>query len=1148
MIYEDRRCAPHLIRKDGASKHIGHFRMEQTRADQAAPNKSGGTAADRYRRLMEIFEQASELRGVEREWFLSVRCAEDAPLRAEVEAMLRSSELDEAPIATGAGLSPALAAGDAVATSPPLSRDFAPVAVLQGHYRIIRAIAEGGMGVVYEAEQTIPRRSVAIKAIRPGMSGRQMLRRFEREAHILGRLQHPGIAQIFEAGAATAEQADEAYFVMEFVDGRSITDYATQAGLEVDARLELFAKVCDAVQHAHQRRVIHRDLKPGNILVTGEGQPKILDFGVARLDSAEEQGVTRHTQAGALVGTVSYMAPEQLLGEEVDVRADVYSLGVVLYQLLADRLPHDLTGKSLPEAARIISQDEPARIASIRPELRGDIDTVVHKAMERDRDRRYQSAADLAADIRRQLRGEPILARGDSAVYVLRKQIARHRTLAVGAVLAVLALAGFAVYAQMQSTKEAAAKRRVETALIDAQEQRKRADANAEHYRAELATNNIERGRLLGMAANFPLAEQLIWKEHLTEPNDLSYWAMWELYSRMPVRASLTGHSDWVMAVAASADGSLAATAGDTTIRLWNTRDWSCQRVIKAEGGQSRGLWFSPDSRLVLGVWNDGAIGVWNAGTGVPVQQTSAQEPIYGAAGPRQGPGPWPVAVRTASGIRMYAVDESGIVEKGRLGPDQLPGITDWTPIAMSEDRRLVAAGYFDGSTRVFDVGSGGEVWSAKEHGAQVTGLAFSPDSSMLVTGAYDRWMLFWNVSGTTITPASPHSMRWDNGAVRCLSFSRDGKYIVGTGHWRVEVVDVEARAPAKGFTRCEENSRATVWLTGDQQILASGTTNGARVWDAHPNAELRLVKAHNDVVCGLAISPKGDVVASSANNGGVKLWSWPSMEPVGALTGHTSRVRAIAFSNDGRRLVTGSADRTLRVWDVETRACTLTVPNSPYEYFTAAFSPDDKRILTGIRDQTLRAYDAQTGVLSSSLDGNPTNDGVMSVLYAGDGSFVWMHGRGLSTWDGKTESDMSMEASGWAMIPLPDAGEVAVGCWGGSVDLWNVRTLTHKRTLKGHTQIATSLAVGPALSDGSRALASCSAEGLIKLWNTNTGACLLTLNPDAGQIFRLVASADGRWIVSGHEDGTLGVWDLSYYDAHIKAAAEARAATKPPG
>jgi WD40 repeat protein len=1100
---------------------------------------------------MAIFEEALEVRGNDREWFLSVRCADDTAMRAEVEAMLRSSELAQQQIATGAGLSPALAAGDAVQNAPQTPRHFAPVAVLQGHYRIIRALGEGGMGVVYEAEQTIPRRPVAIKAIRSGLTSRQILSRFEREAHILGRLQHPGIAQIFEAGAATADQADEAYFVMEFVDGCPITDFATNKALSVPERLELLAKVCDAVHHAHQRRVIHRDLKPGNILVTKEGQPKILDFGVARLDGSESldtHTITRHTVAGQLIGTLSYMAPEQLLGQEVDIRSDVYSLGVVLYQVLVNRLPHELTGKSLPEAALIISEEEPPRVSVFQQQLRGDIEVIVQHAMERDRDRRYQSAAELAADIRRHLRGEPILARGDSAMYVLRKQIARYRTIAIGIGLALLALTGFAIYAAVQSSIQAEGRKRVEQLYKEAQEQGQRADANAEHYRAELATNNIERGRLLGVTGNFPLAEQMIWKEHLAAPSDLSHWALWELYSRMPVRASLMGHKEVVTAVAASPDGTLGATAGDSTIRLWDTGDWSCRKVIDTHAGQNRGLHFTADSRFLVNATVDGLLETWDPKSGEIVQKVTTKEPLYSMVVAATGLAPWPVAVRTAAGIRLYTLDDQGAFQEGLLlTSENPPAGADWSPVAINPERSLVAAGYNDGSVRAWNAASGEQVWSASEHGAIVTSLGFSPDGSQLVTGAFDRVILFWDVAGPNIKPSNAHMYKWDNGSVRSLIFSRDGKTILSSGYWRVDVIDAMEHTRAKGFARFEESSRGAVWLPGEKYILAGALGTAARVWEARPSGELRRIAAHKEAVAGMAISPKGDMIASSANDGSIRLWRWPEMEPLGDLSGHTGRVRVVNFSHDGHRLVSGSADRSIRIWDLATHECLLTIPNGGYEYYAAAFSPDDRSIVTGVRDMVARIYDTKTGELTNTLSGTVLGDGTLAASYDAAGRIIWLHGRVLASWDNGKMTEIKSEAGGWTMTPL-SSSEVAVGCWGGLIQIMNLDKGAQVQTLTGHTQVVTSVALGPQLSDGARGLVSCSAEGLIKLWSTKSGMCLLTLNPEAGQVLRMVTTPDGRWVISGHEDGTLGVWDLSYFDAHIRAAAPRHAPTKTPG
>lgn len=304
-----------------------------------------------------------------------------------------------------------------------------------GRYTIESVLGAGGMGAVYKATQQSPHRTVALKLMKHGAVSPRALRRFELESEVLGKLTHPGIAQIHEAGMHNGAP----FFAMEYVPGQILTDYAQSHNLSTHQRLELFAKICNAVHHAHTKGVIHRDLKPHNILVTEQGeppqpQPKILDFGVARATDADVQSATIRTDVGQLIGTIPYMSPEQVAADpsDIDTRSDVYALGVVLYELLAGRMPYDIERKLIHEAARVIREDEPTRLSSINTTLRGDVETIVAKALEKERDRRYQSALDLGSDIQRYLNDEPIAARPPSTWYQLTKFSKRNKALVTG--------------------------------------------------------------------------------------------------------------------------------------------------------------------------------------------------------------------------------------------------------------------------------------------------------------------------------------------------------------------------------------------------------------------------------------------------------------------------------------------------------------------------------------------------------------------------------------------------------------------------------------------------------------------------------------------------------------------------------------------
>ena len=340
-----------------------------------------------------------------------------------------------------------------------------------GRYRIVRLLGTGGMGAVYEAEQDHPRRNIALKVIRSSWASPQLLRRFEQESQTLGRLHHPGIAQIYEAGTADTPFGPEPYFAMEIIHGKSLMEYANAANLDTRQRLTLMIEICDAVQHAHQRGIVHRDLKPGNILVDESGQPKILDFGLARVMDSDTEQMTRETDMGQLLGTLPYMSPEQVAADPmaIDTRTDVYALGVILYELLSNKLPYTLS-QHLPEAVQTIQQVDPTPLSSVSRAYRGDIETIVGKALEKDKARRYGSASDLAADIRRYLGDQPITARPPSTTYQLRKFARRNRAVVIGvaAVFVVLITGVVASTWEAVKARRAAAQARQQSAIAQA--------------------------------------------------------------------------------------------------------------------------------------------------------------------------------------------------------------------------------------------------------------------------------------------------------------------------------------------------------------------------------------------------------------------------------------------------------------------------------------------------------------------------------------------------------------------------------------------------------------------------------------------------------------------------------------------------------
>ena len=466
-----------------------------------------------WRRVRAVFEHCLELAPDERTSHLAQQLADDDEARAEVERLLAAE-----PLARDYLTPP----GDA--TLAPLS----PTAQLGprpgeriGAYELITVLGQGGMGTVYEAHQELPNRTVALKVMRQGLGSERARRRVLDEIEALARLQHPGIAQVFDAGT----DGGQPWFAMELLQAaQPITGFAAQHHLELRPRLELLLQVADAVQHAHQRGVIHRDLKPANILVDDGGRAKVIDFGIARTLAHDLSRLTAAgTQAGELLGTLLYMSPEQLAGAgDTDVRSDVYGLGVVCYELLAGRRPFALEGLSLPDACRVIAEQDPPPLHRAAPHLPPELDWVVQRALRKEREARYGTVAEFATDLRRFLLHEPVAAAPPGAGYRLRKFLRRHRTMAGAAAVALLTTAGAFVAVSLSLVRARSA---------EVAERLRGAEATASAARAEAAVDFLldvfataapeksDKGKDLTMAEGLELAGRDFDKRFQQQPD-----------------------------------------------------------------------------------------------------------------------------------------------------------------------------------------------------------------------------------------------------------------------------------------------------------------------------------------------------------------------------------------------------------------------------------------------------------------------------------------------------------------------------------------------------------------------------------------------------------------------------------------------------
>ncbi len=597
-----------------------------------------------------------------------------------------------------------------------------------GRFHVKRVIASGGMGVVYEAIQQHPGRSVAVKVMKHGVASRSAMRRFEYESHILARLRHPGIAQIYEAGTHDdpgAPGGPVPFFAMEYIPGaKPITGYAKEKKLPTRRRLELFANVCEAVHHGHQKGIIHRDLKPSNILVDPEGHVKIIDFGVARGTDSDMAITTIQTGLGHLIGTLQYMSPEQCAADphDLDTRSDVYTLGVVLYELLSDKLPYDVSNTPVFESTRVIREQQPTRLSTADATLKGDTETIVLKALEKDRERRYQSATELAQDIRRYLVGEAIIARPPSIGYQLRV-LARRNRAAVAAIAGVFVVLAAGVI--------------VSTSLYV------QAERQAESLRRRVYLHSIALAQSAYRDGEIKRMKQLL----QDCPTDLRGWE-WghlKLISDESILI-LRGHGGTVGLVRFSPDGRRILSSGwDNTIRVW---DAETGEAVLTLSGQDRGplpFAFTPDGRRIVTGSSDGSLQIRDAAGGEPVLTLRGHKACVES-----------VAI-SPDGQRIVSGSEDNTLKIWDAATGQeastLSGHTARVlSVAFSPNGRRIVSASYDQTLRIWNVATGDAVLILRGHANRVNCVAFSPDGRRIASGDVDGALLVWD----SVPPGTP--------------------------------------------------------------------------------------------------------------------------------------------------------------------------------------------------------------------------------------------------------------------------------------------------------------------------------------------------------------------------------------------------------
>jgi serine/threonine protein kinase/WD40 repeat protein len=970
--------------------------------------------------------------------YLDGACGTDTVLRRRVEALLHAAEsaddfLEEPPT----GLS-----GDTNSTSLVTELSEKPGDKI-GRYKLLEKIGEGGCGVVYMAEQEEPvRRRVALKVIKLGMDTRSVVARFEAERQALALMDHPNISKVLDGGAT---QTGRPYFVMELVRGVRITEFCDEARLSTEARLRLFVQVCQAVQHAHQKGIIHRDLKPSNILVTvndGAPVPKVIDFGIAKATGQRLTDKTLFTQFHSFIGTPAYISPEQaeMSSVDIDTRSDIYSLGVLLYELLIGQTPFnsdELLRSGLDEMRRTIRDKKPARpsnrldtlgleeatalsgkrkasVPELAGDVRGDLDWIVMKCLEKDRARRYETANGIAADIQRHLNHEPVTARPPSGMYLLQRLAQRNRgalitaaTVLVALLVAVLALAtsNARIRHERDLKDHALLERGAALQAARASEQRAREQLFVSlQSQAQARRNSRQMGQRLESLAALAEAARIrptpelrdnaiaamaipdveqgpLWPVRDANSKSISYDSQYQHYARLGQDGTISiraipddrelQHLEFSPLTTPGAAGALFGFSPDGRFIAWLNEDselriwqWeSGESVLKDPPGKCSTLAFSPDSRRVA-VADETWITCFDLSTGEASRRWQTPDRVCTMDF-------HPDTRRLAVGYHQSNVVSIYNAADGGHVADLLMGASSNTTVAWHPDGNLLATGGSDKRIQIWDVKAQRKVAVLEGHAQQVYGLMFHWSGELLASLSWDGTLRLWQPSPGKLLMRLPD---------RRMGFSREGRWagVISPSNDQAQLWGIVPSQEYHTFLNTFGDGECEIYegdISPDGKLLALGMSDGVRLLDVARGREVAWLRMGQT---GAALFRTGGrELLTCGPVDGLQRWRIEAnAEPEGGLQVGPSHQIALPFAP--LRIAKGRDERTLAVVGESAGECLLldlvtesvrgaSKPHAKAGY--VALSPDAERLATsGWHSDRVKLWDGPSGRLLKEL------------------------------------------------------------------------------------------------------------------------------------------------------------------------------------